>query len=85
MLIDKAPVEAVVRAGIGTGYLGGLVTALLTVIPLLLDVFSARRIWLAGNYRVITVQRHSQRVRKLNPLIGVYVDSEVPVTDLHDV
>ena len=85
MTVDKPPIETVVGTGVGTGGLRWLVAALLTVVALLLYVLTTGGIRFTCDHRIIAIQGQAEGIGKLYPLVCVHLDTEIPVTDLHDI
>ena len=53
MAVDKPPVKAVIGTSVGAGGLRGLVTALLTVIALLLNVLTTGGVGFTCDNRIV--------------------------------
>ena len=52
------------------------------MIALLLNVFAAGRIGLGRHDAAIGKQRHPQCIGQLDPLVGIEINTEIPVTHL---
>ena len=55
MLVDKTPIETIVGTGVGAGGLRWLVTALLTVVALLLYVLTTSGVRFTRDHGIVTI------------------------------
>ena len=60
--VDKMPIKAVVRTGIVSGHFRGVVATLLTVVALLLNIFTACCVGLTRHSTLISKQSHARGV-----------------------
>ena len=62
MTVDKAPIETIVGTSVGPGDLRRLVTALLTVVTLLLYVLTTGGVRFTCDNRIVAIQGHAEGI-----------------------
>ena len=62
MTDDKPPIETVIGTGVGAGGFRWLITALLTVIALLLYVLTTSGVRFTRDHRIVTIQGHAEGI-----------------------
>ena len=81
MANEKMPIQGIERAGILFGHLVNLVTASLAMIGHALDITTTGAIRLGPQVAAVGVHHHAKRVGQFDPLEGIHVDRQVPLTN----
>ena len=78
MTVKKIPIESGKGAGVLSHGLGRVELALLAIVAHSLDVLSAGDVGLRGHHSAVTILRHPEGIRQLNPFHCIDVNGEIP-------